>query len=235
MGYEYSFDAQPTINGSNISEIKINGNLPDEVYCNGSHIAHLKKDVSALIYHRYIYPTGNMKSEEYVDCDTTYHLYQAEMTAWLCIEVDHDSLIGTGKRIEKIDWWGFTDFFGATMDTQSGTILRPPIVWTYLIPLQTAYTKLYYIAPSVRSEYFPSGTTPYNVDEVKYHEACLYCRTRANCTITYTDGTTKTIGWKDRYLHDGYIPSTLWTTKGIITDFSDISGDENKSTVTYRC
>lgn len=222
MSYEYVFDAQPTVNGINIKEILINGKYPDEVYCNGSHIAHLKKDITVGIYHLYIVYTGDLHSVIVEECDRSYTYYYATFKAYSYIEIDQSKTISEGKRIEKIHWWGFTYPFQDT--AQQGTITNVPLKGSVGTLLGTGTAQICY--NSKREEYF-TGETPYT-DGTR-----LFYSTGNKCTITFTDGTEQTIGWKDNYSHSIWISPSFWTSADNII-YTDFQGN-TKSEITYSC
>lgn len=214
MAYEYVFDAQPTVNGTNIKDILINGKYPDEIYCNGSHIAHLKKDVTVGIYHLYLVYTGDLHEVTVEDCDQSYTYYYATFKAYSYIEIDQSKTISEGKRIEKIHWWGRTPPFQTK--TQLGTVTDVPLKGNIVTLLGSALSKIY-----------PSGKTPYTGD------TSMFYSTENKCTITFTDGTEQTIGWEDDYSHSIWIPPSFWTSADnvICTDFQG----STKSEITYSC
>lgn len=112
MGYEWSFGAAPKVNGSAIKDIRINGRLPDAVYCDGKLVGKVKKDVSVTFYKnciRYSGESGECYHEaEYDSCgfitseaytDTTY-----KINVYAMISVSQGSET-SGKRIRSINWY----------------------------------------------------------------------------------------------------------------------------------
>lgn len=206
MAYEYVFDAQPTVNGTNIKDILINGKYPDEVYCNGSHIAHLKKDVTVSLWGLYLHWTGKFKTEAYsvgtCNIEKEYTKYWAICEVCSVIAVSQD-LITTGKRIKKIDWKGFLD----------DTISRPWGNGTIEYPENSEYLNLLY-SDFQEVPIHPLGAgeedfcTEDGINPLNTH-SCFYCKTCNYATITYTNGTTETIGEKNdvRHLKGDIVPS----------------------------
>ena len=222
MAYEYVFDAQPTVNGTNIKDILINGKYPDEVYCNGSHIAHLKKDVTVGIYHLCLFYQGDLQKVTVEECDRSYTYYYATFEAYSYIEIDQSKTISEGKRIKKIYWWGKTEPFQTK--TQQGTVTDVPLKGNIATLLGSALAEIWYNS-SYRD--YPTGKTPYT-DGTR-----LFYRTENKCTITFTDGTEQTVGWKDNYGHSVWISPSFWTAVNNVI-YTDFQGD-TKSETTYSC
>jgi hypothetical protein len=193
MSYEYVFDAQPTVNGTNIKDILINDNYPDEVYCNGSHIAHLKKDVT-VSSPRLCFTVISRRSEIYEDTDSCGYVtgygrcYYVTLQHYERLTISRDPYSSSGKRISKINW----KIYEYTGHSTSGT-LEYPEYKTYDIP-------------TVTNEYIVYNDTQY--EEPPDEDWSLFSswtfrekiKTRAN--IYYTDGTM--VGVEDGHHSDKY-------------------------------
>ena len=197
MSYEYVFDAQPTVNGTNIKDILINDNYPDEVYCNGSHIAHLKKDVT-VYSPRLCFSVISRRSETYEETDSCGDVigygryYYITLQHYERLTISRDPYSSSGKRISKINW----EIYEYTGHSTSGT-LEYPEYKTYNIPTVTkeylAYTDnnnggYYSESPDEDWSLFSSWTFREKI------------KTKAN--IYYTDGTMVEV--EDGYHSDKY-------------------------------
>lgn len=222
MGYEYVFDAQPTVNGTDIKDITINGSHPDEVYCNGSHIAHLKKDVTVGLYHLYLVWTGDFSHTDYSisECGKTtdYYKYYAHFKAYCAIVGVDNNSISTGKRIKKIEYSGRTL---PIANWQSGSIEYP----------ETG-DHLQLLGEGDYGLFVSSGGRDFLDDETPLNTTCyLSYRTANKITITYTDGTTKNMGWNDDYYHAVTFEPSWWSGTNHVIKRND---DEDVYS-TYRC
>ena len=181
MGYEWSFGSQPYVNGSAIKDIRINGKLPDEVYCNGKLVGKVKKDVSVSGYRCCLSVTRRWTETwetdaEYDSCgflikdSVPMRTYYAECQYYARIAVS--GLDTPGKRISKIEWGKYD----GKKNFKSGTINLPEY-------------RNYYIPTSVRTEDLKdeedTGTEDWNFNfSVKHHF-------KTEATVTFTDGTSQ--------------------------------------------
>ncbi len=183
MGYEWSFGSQPYVNGSAIKDIRINGKLPDEVYCNGKLVGKVKKDVSVTFYKHCIRYSGESKEcyheAEYDSCgfitskaytDTSY-----KINVYAMITVSQGSET-SGKRIKSIGWYV----------NQMGVSASGTIDW-----------------PESRTYYCLAGS--FWSDESEF-----YSKRRVDVHIYYTDGDVLNAQMKDSQTHLRELPAGFY-------------------------
>lgn len=206
MGYEYAFDAQPTVNGTDIKDILINGEYPDEVYCNGSHIAHLKKDVT-VYSPRACFMNIARRSEVYENTDSCgdfinyARAYYITLQHYAKLKVARDPELSSGKRISEIRW----RVYEYTGHSTSGVIENPDYK-TYLIP---TVTKEFLVNNDDYSRY---NTPPEEDWDFTWD---FRGKIKTEATIYYTDGTKVSV-------EDGYHSDKYTRISGLSTNISGL-------------
>ena len=216
MSYEYVFDAQPTVNGTNIKDILINNKYPDEVYCNESHIAHLKKNVT-VYSPRLCYTVISRRSEPYNETDSCGYTigygryYYITLQHYERLDISRDPYSSSGKRISKINW----KIYEYTGHSTSG-ILEYPEYKTYDIP---TVTKEY----SAYTDYSAQYTSPPDEDWTLFSSWTFREKIKTKANIYYTDGTMVEV--EDGYHSDKYtkvsgMPTTIGSSGNTTSNYT---------------
>lgn len=183
MADHWVFDKTTNINGSVVSGLTLNSKGFDELYYNGTHIAHFAKDVSVAINRgcfRYI-DRYSTTFESYDSCgifESYERDYYVKIQAYTRIYVDQSSA-SPGRRIKKLHWgkWysdsnNYAQFFSGDIENPQGPYLIPNLVLDILIDSETDN----------------NGFPPENWDN-KPSSITISNKSRAEGTVYFTDGT----------------------------------------------
>mgnify|MGYP004616909451 CR=1 FL=1 len=183
MADHWIFDKATNINGSAVSGLTLNNAGFDELYYDGTHIAHFAKDVSVSINRgcfKYI-DRYSKTFKNYDSCGTfeSYgRSYYVKVQAYTRIYVDQNSA-SPGRRIKKLSWgkWysdseGFARFFSGDIENPQGQYLIPNLVLDILIDDETD----------------SNGFPPENWDN-KPSSITIHNKSKAEGTVYFTDGT----------------------------------------------
>lgn len=183
MADHWIFDKATNINGSAVSGLTLNNAGFDELYYDGTHIAHFAKDVSMSINRgcfRYI-DRYSTTFENYDSCGTFESYgrgYYVKVQAYTRIYVDQNSA-SPGKRIKKLSWgkWysdseNFARFFSGDIENPQGLYLIPNLVLDILIDYEED----------------PNGFPPENWDN-RPSSITISSNSKAEGTVYFTDGT----------------------------------------------
>lgn len=184
MADHWIFDKATNINGSAVSGLTLNNAGFDELYYDGTHIAHFAKDVSVSINRgcfRYI-DRYSKTYESYDNCGNFEYYerdYYVKVQAYTRIVVDQNSA-SPGRRIKKLNWekW-YTDsqninrFFSGDIENPQGTYLIPNLVLDIMINFDRD----------------SSGVPPEDWDNNWKSPITINNKSKAGGTVYFTDGT----------------------------------------------
>lgn len=183
MADHWVFDKATNINGSAVSGLTLNSKGFDELYYEGTHIAHFAKDVSVAINRgcfKYI-DRYSTTFESYDSCGSFEFYerdYYVKIQAYTRIYVDQNSA-SPGRRIKKLHWgkWYFDSnnyahFFSGDIENPQGSYLIPNLVLDILIDSETD----------------SNGFPPENWDN-KLSSITISNKSKAEGTVYFTDGT----------------------------------------------
>ena len=216
MADHWIFDKTTNINGSAVSGLTLNSKGFDELYYDGTHIAHFAKDVSVSINRgcfRYI-DRYSKTFENYDSCGTFESYgrgYYVKVQAYTRIYVDQNSA-SPGRRIKKLHWgkWysdseNFARFFSGDIENPQGLYLIPNLVLDILIDNETDNNDF---PPEDWDNKWPSSIT-------------IPSKSKAEGTVYFTDGTsisgsnghhTKWTNHKNVYLDEIlWVGENTWT------------------------
>lgn len=183
MADHWVFDKATNINGSAVSRLTLNSKGFDELYYEGTHIAHFAKDVSVAINRGCFKYIGRYSTtcESYDSCGNFEFYerdYYVKIQAYTRIYVDQNSA-SPGRRIKKLHWgkWysdsnNYTKFFSGDIENPQGQYLIPNLVLDILIDNETDTNGF----PPEDWDNRPSSITIPN-------------KSKAEGTVYFTDGT----------------------------------------------
>lgn len=183
MADHWVFDKTTNINGSVVSGLTLNSKGFDELYYNGTHIAHFAKDVFVAINRGCFKYIGRYSttSESYDSCGSFEFYerdYYVKIQAYTRIYVDQNSA-SPGRRIKKLNWgkWytdnnNYAKFFSGDIENPQGLYLIPNLVLDILIDNETDN----------------NGFPPENWDN-KPSSITISNKSKAGGTVYFTDGT----------------------------------------------
>lgn len=183
MADHWVFDKAININGSAVSLLSLNNKGFDELYYNGTHIAHFAKDVSVAINRACFKYIGRYsKTFESYDSCGSFEFYERDyyvkIQAYTGIYVDQSSA-SPGRRIKKLHWgkWysdsnNYAHFFSGDIENPQGSYLIPNLVLDILIASETDN----------------NGFPPENWDN-KPSSITISNKSKAEGTVYFTDGT----------------------------------------------
>lgn len=192
MADHWVFDKTTNINGSAVSGLTLNSKGFDELYYNGTHIAHFAKDVFVEINRGCFKYIGRYSTtfESYDSCGSFEFYerdYYVKIQAYTRIYVDQSSA-SPGRRIKKLNWgkWYSGRFFSGNIENPQGLYLIPNLVLDIFIDSETDN----------------NGFPPENWDN-KQSSITIFNKSKAGGTVYFTDGTS--ISGSDGH-------HTKWTT-----------------------
>lgn len=183
MADHWVFDKTTNINGSAVSRLTLNSKGFDELYYDGTHIAHFAKDVSVAINRGCFKYIGRYSTtfESYDSCGSFEFYernYYVKIQAYTRIYVDQNSA-SPGRRIKKLNWgkWysdsnNYAKFFSGDIENPQGLYLIPNLVLDILIDNETDN----------------NGFPPENWDN-KPSSITISNNSKAGGTVYFTDGT----------------------------------------------
>lgn len=183
MADHWVFDKTTNINGSAVSGLTLNSKGFDELYYNGTHIAHFAKDVFVAINRGCFKYIGRYSttSESYDSCGSFEFYerdYYVKIQAYTRIYVDQNSA-SPGRRIKKLNWgkwysdsFDYAQFFTGDIENPQGLYLIPNLVLDILIDTETDSNGF----PPECWDNMPSSITISNMS-------------KAGGTVYFTDGT----------------------------------------------